>query len=117
MKEYVDKQEALRIFKFNSNGERIPDNDCDNFPIQVSIKQVKDMLRALPAAEVEIFLVMIGMGDDWVLGMYSSKDMAKEAIEEHRKTLRMPHSMYRFFKCKLNRTINDMDEIEEQYDE
>ena len=44
----ISRREAIKIFTYNYKGERIPDYDCDNFPVQIAIKKVKKMLRELP---------------------------------------------------------------------
>jgi len=45
----VSRSEALKKFTYNHKGERIPDYDCDNFPVQIDIKTVKEILRDLPS--------------------------------------------------------------------
>ena len=42
------------MFTYNYKGERIPDYDCDNFPTQIYIKTVKEMLRGLPSVEPDV---------------------------------------------------------------
>ncbi|MBO5971323.1 MAG: hypothetical protein J6S14_22850 [Clostridia bacterium] len=44
----ISRREAIKIFTYNYKGERIPDYDCDNFPVQIAMKKVKKMLRELP---------------------------------------------------------------------
>ena len=45
----ISRREAIKMFTYNYNGERIPDYDCDNWPVQIAIKTVKEMLRELPS--------------------------------------------------------------------
>ena len=45
----ISRREAIKMFTYNYKGERIPDYDCDNFPVQIAIKTVKEMLRELPS--------------------------------------------------------------------
>lgn len=52
MTEYIERDAALKIITFTPDGQRIPEVDCDNFPIQVSISDVKKYLRSIPAANV-----------------------------------------------------------------
>lgn len=44
----ISRREAIKMFTYNYKGERIPDYDCDNFPVQIYVKTVKEMLRELP---------------------------------------------------------------------
>lgn len=44
----ISRIEAIKKFTYNYKGERIPDYDCDNFPIQIDMKRVKEILRELP---------------------------------------------------------------------
>lgn len=44
----ISRREAIKMFTYNYKGERIPDYDCDNFPVQIAMKTVKERLRALP---------------------------------------------------------------------
>ena len=47
-KDCISRREAIKMFTYNYEGERIPDYDCDNYPVQIAIKTVKEMLRDLP---------------------------------------------------------------------
>ena len=53
MKEYIEREAALRPFIIDKDGRRIPEVDGDNFPVTIEIKEVKRILRALPAADVK----------------------------------------------------------------
>ena len=44
----IDRRDALKLFTYNTKGERIPDYDCDNFPTTIDIKTVREMLKGLP---------------------------------------------------------------------
>ena len=44
----ISRRGAIKKFTYNHKGERIPDYDCDNFPIQIDVKTVKEILRDLP---------------------------------------------------------------------
>lgn len=44
----ISRREAIKKFTYNYKGKRIPDYDCDNWPVQIDIKTVKEMLRELP---------------------------------------------------------------------
>ena len=47
-KDCISRRDAINRFTYNYKGERIPDYDCDNFPVQIDIKTVKEILRELP---------------------------------------------------------------------
>ena len=51
MSEYIKREDALCRFTFE-HGDRIPEADIDNFPNSVSIKDIKCVIRAIPAADV-----------------------------------------------------------------
>ena len=40
--------ELLRTFTVNSDGQRIPEKDCDNFDITISLKEIKRIIRECP---------------------------------------------------------------------
>jgi len=44
----ISRREAIKKFTYNYKGERIADYDCDNFPVQIDVKTVKEILRDLP---------------------------------------------------------------------
>lgn len=46
----ISRKELLKRFIVSESGRRIPEYDIDNFPIQISIKDVKDIIRKLSAA-------------------------------------------------------------------
>ena len=52
MAEYIEREAALRQFTIDKNGSRIREVDVDNWLIEISIRQVKKMLREIPAADV-----------------------------------------------------------------
>ncbi len=47
----ISRREAIKMFTYNYKGERIQDYDCDNFPVQIAMKTVKEMLRELPSVK------------------------------------------------------------------
>lgn len=49
MDDCISRQAAIKAFTFCHNGERIPEHDCDNFPVEVSIRTVKKILNELPS--------------------------------------------------------------------
>lgn len=40
----------IKQFCVSENGQRIPEYDIDNFPVTISIKDVKDVIRKAPTA-------------------------------------------------------------------
>lgn len=50
MARYIDADALLKKFCVNSEGRRIPEVDCDNHEITVSIKDIKRIIREQPTA-------------------------------------------------------------------
>lgn len=46
----ISRKASLKQFTVSDDGRRIPEYDIDNFPITVSIKDVKDIIRKAPVA-------------------------------------------------------------------
>lgn len=46
----IDVDELLKTFTVNSDGIRIPEKDCDNFDITISLKEIKHIIREQPTA-------------------------------------------------------------------
>lgn len=46
----IDAVSLFRKLLINSNGQAIPEVDCDNFWITLTIKEVKDLVRNEPTA-------------------------------------------------------------------
>lgn len=46
----ISRKELLKKFIVSDNGRRIPEYDIDNFPVEIPIKDVKDIIRQLPAS-------------------------------------------------------------------
>lgn len=44
----ISRKALLKQFTFSDSGRRIPEYDIDNFPITLSIKDVKDIIRKTP---------------------------------------------------------------------
>lgn len=51
MAEYIEREALLRRLIFE-NGNRIPEVNVDNFPTTVTIRDVKKLIRDIPAADV-----------------------------------------------------------------
>jgi hypothetical protein len=50
MSRLIDADELLRTFTVNSDGQRIPEKDCDNFDLTISLKDIKRIIREQPTA-------------------------------------------------------------------
>ena len=46
----ISRKWMMKQFCISENGRKIPEYDCDNFPVTISIKDVKDVIRKAPAA-------------------------------------------------------------------
>ena len=44
----ISRKALLKQFTVSNSGHRIPEYDIDNFPITLSIKDVKDIIRKAP---------------------------------------------------------------------
>lgn len=53
MSDLISRQDALKPFCVAPDGTRIPEVDCDNFPIEFSVKFIKKHLMSLPSADTE----------------------------------------------------------------
>lgn len=49
----ISRQDALRAFMYATNGERLPDYDCDNYPVTYDLRCIKKTLRALPPVNLQ----------------------------------------------------------------
>ena len=45
MSDLISRSELLKRFLVNKDGHRIPERDCDNLEVTVSIKDVKTIIR------------------------------------------------------------------------
>lgn len=50
MSDLISRRELLKRFLVNKDGHRIPERDCDNFEVTVSIKDVKTIIKEQPTA-------------------------------------------------------------------
>ena len=46
----ISRKWMIKQFCVSENGQRIPEYDIDNFPVTISIKDVKDVIRKAPTA-------------------------------------------------------------------
>lgn len=50
MSDLISRSELLKRFCINKDGHRIPERDCDNFEVTVSVKDVKTIINEQPTA-------------------------------------------------------------------
>ena len=50
MSDLISRSELLKRFCINKDGHRIPERDCDNFEVTVSVKDVKTLIKDQPTA-------------------------------------------------------------------
>ena len=50
MSDLISRSELLKRFLVNKDGHRIPERDCDNFEVTVSIKDVMTIIKEQPTA-------------------------------------------------------------------
>ena len=50
MSDLISRSELLKRFCINKDGYKIPERDCDNFEVTVSIKDVKTIIKEQPTA-------------------------------------------------------------------
>ena len=59
----IDREALLKCLILNSDGKRIPEYDCDNFPITISLVEMKKIIRN--QQKVEAKEVVYG---EWIKG-------------------------------------------------
>ena len=50
MSDLISRNELLKRFCINKDGHRIPERDCDNFEVTVSVKDSKTIIKEQPIA-------------------------------------------------------------------
>lgn len=50
MSDLISRKELLKRFCLNKDGNRIPERDCDNFEVTMSIKDIKAIIKEQPTA-------------------------------------------------------------------
>lgn len=50
MSDLISRSELLKRFLVNKDGHIIPERDCDNFTVAISIKDVKKIIKEMPIA-------------------------------------------------------------------
>ena len=50
MSDLISRSELLKRFCIIKDGHRIPERDCDNFEVTVSVKDIKTIIKEQPTA-------------------------------------------------------------------
>ena len=50
MSDLISRSELINRFLVSKDGHRIPERDCDNFEVTVSVKDVKTIIKEQPIA-------------------------------------------------------------------
>lgn len=56
----IDAEELYKRFLYNANGERIPERDCDNFPVQINISDIKRDILDAPTLNAVVLSCNVG---------------------------------------------------------
>lgn len=48
----INRRKLLRAFTYGPDGTRIPEVDVDNFPVRITLKDVKQIIREQPAVNI-----------------------------------------------------------------
>lgn len=60
MADLIYKHEALRPFIIDNNGNRIRETDIDNWDVTISIREVKRIIREIPAVDAVVLPCKVG---------------------------------------------------------
>ena len=86
MSDLISRSELLKRFLVNKDGHRIPERDCDNLEVTVSIKDVKTIIKEQPTA-YDIDKIVEELETDSSVKLYGSQNSdnymipVKRAIE------------------------------------
>lgn len=53
MGDLINRSALYKAISVNEKGQRIPEYDCDNFPITLSLKEFKEIIKKQPTVEAE----------------------------------------------------------------
>ena len=72
MSDLISRSELLKRFLVNKDGHRIPERDCDNLEVTVSIKDVKTIIKEQPTAyDIDKIIEEIKTLKEEALGEYN----------------------------------------------
>ena len=73
MSDLISRSELLKRFLVNKDGHRIPERDCDNLEVTVSIKDVKTIIKEQPTA-YDIDKIVEELKTDSSVKLYGSQN-------------------------------------------
>ena len=88
MSDLISRSELLKRFCINKDGHRIPERDCDNFEVTVSVKDVKTIIKEQPTAYdvdkvvEELELHSFELGTDTLPAHYVRLNEAIEIVKQ-----------------------------------
>lgn len=85
MSDLISRSELIKRFCINKDGHRIPERDCDNFEVTVSVKDVKTIIKEQPTAyNIDKVVDELEERTDFLNGCtkYGNKD-AKQQTESY----------------------------------
>ena len=88
MSDLISRSELLKRFCINKDGHRIPERDCDNFEVTVSVKDIKTIIKEQPTAYnvdkvvEELELHSFELGTDTIPAHYVRLNDAIEIVKQ-----------------------------------
>ena len=88
MSDLISRSELLKRFCINKDGHRIPERDCDNFEVTVSVKDIKTIIKEQPTAYnvdkviKELDLYIFELGTDTLPAHYVRLNDAIEIVKQ-----------------------------------
>lgn len=79
MERLIDAYSLLMQFCVNKDGKRIPEVDCNNFPVTIPIKDVKDIICNQPTA-YDVDKVVQELKTDYSVKLYGSNNSGNYLI-------------------------------------
>lgn len=120
MSDLISRSELLSEFSVNSNGDKIPEYDIDNFPVTIEVKNVKEMIRKQPTvSEQEIRSKAIEELKELVRGHKYTNAENGATVEEMLKdeNTEKKYAWYLSNNACCDWMLNKIDEIAEQMKE
>lgn len=71
----INAYDLLKRLSINPDGKRIPETDCDGFPVTISLREIKKMIIGQPVAyDVDgVIKDLSSEKEDELIGMYNSE--------------------------------------------
>ena len=80
MSELIDRKELLKCFCITKDGKRIPEVDCDNHEITISIKDIKRIIREQPTVNTRTPMANIVEKLEELKNRYSKEEFGTRGI-------------------------------------